>query len=210
MGSPLGTDAVGRGGGQGESALTTAFRDAARFALRDRTAAHHARIDAAFGRLDLASADGLATFLSAQHIALSVAEPVLSRAPGLSKLPARLDAISHDLAALGRAGPADPGAPFPLAGADRDPLGVAYVVGGSALGGRILSRRRLASSDPGVREAGAFMDDPRMMAYWRAVLAALRSVRPEPDRLDGLARAAVATFDLFEDALQRVKRHGLD
>ena len=188
--------------------MTTAFRDGTRFALRARTAAEHERIDAAFGRLDLACADGLATFLAAQHMALRTVEPALRGASDLPALPARLAAIEADLAALGVGVPSGVGAPGDLDA--RDPLGVAYVVGGSALGGQILSRRRIASPDPRVRAAGAFMDDPRMMPYWRSVLGALRVARSDPDRIERLVQAAKDTFTVFDDALRGVERHGLD
>ena len=182
--------------------MTTAFRDSARFALRDRTAACHARIDAAFGRLDLTTPAGLATFLAANHAVLSVLEPILHGAPDLPALPPRLPALEEDLAALGHPIPCP--ARLDMSGHDR--LGIAYVVGGSALGGRVLERRRAASADPAVRSAGRFMDDPRMMPYWASVQGSLRIIMPGDERFDGLVKAAEATFGAFGSALREVER----
>ena len=187
--------------GYGDRNVTTAFRDSTRFALRDRTAPCHERIDARFGRLDLASREGLGTFLAASHAALQAIEPLLAGAPGLPALPSRLDALEADLAALGHRPPAPAAAPRGL-----DPLGVAYVVAGSALGGRLLARRRAASHDPAVRAAGRFMDDARMMPYWTAVQGSLRAVAPGGGRLEALTHAAVATFGVYADALRKVER----
>ena len=191
-------------GDDGYGFLTTAFRDSARFALRDRTAGAHGELDAAFGTVDVAVADGLATFLAAHHAALHVIEPFLRGAPGLPSVPERLDAIEADLVALGRGRP--PAASVSLAG--HDPLGVAYVVGGSALGGRILARRRAASPDPAVRAARRFMDDQRMMPYWAAVQGALRLLSPADARLERVAKAAMTAFGVYLKALQEVRRDG--
>ena len=181
--------------------MTTAFRDGTRFALRTATAACHARVDERFGRLDLSRPEGLGIFLAANHVALGVIEPALRRAEGLPSLPSRLSAIEADLGALGRDVPA--GMDGTLDG--HDLLGVAYVVGGSALGGRLLARRRAASSDPAVRRAGRFMDDPRMMPYWASIQGSLRSVGPGDARFARLLAAADATFGIYEAALREVE-----
>lgn len=184
-----------------EGALTITFRNGARFALRERTAAAHDRVDAAFGRLDLASCAGLGDFLDANHRALRVVEPLLAGAPGLPPLPSRLAAIESGLMALDRAVPTASALALPDA-VRQEPLGVAYVVGGSALGAQVLRRRWAATDDPAVRAADAFMDDAGMMAYWTAIQNVLRAIPADSTRMAAIAASAVATFRVFEDALQ--------
>ena len=190
------------GEGYGGNLLTKAFRDSARFALRDRTAAAHERLDVAFSRLDLSAIGGLATFLSANLLAYRSVELILRSADGLPNLPERITALELDLAQLGR--PVPEGEIVDLS--QCDPLGIAYVAGGSALGSRILRQRRLASADPLVRGAGRFMDDPRMMPYWIAVQGVLRTMAPEEPRFDAVARGAVAAFNVYGESLRRVER----
>ncbi|MEM1343796.1 MAG: biliverdin-producing heme oxygenase [Pseudomonadota bacterium] len=180
-----------------------ASAQATRFALREATAAEHARTDATFGRLSLTAAADYALFLAAHHRALCCCLDHVARHWPEGALPARLaDDLAADLEALGCGVPAAiPGTP--LDGAD--PRGVAYVVAGSHLGAKVLRKRWGESADPRVQAAGRYLASDDLHAYWPRLLQRLKAVDPGSAAFAGLASAATATFALFIDALAGIE-----
>lgn len=112
--------------------------------LRQAGAPWHEAVDAAFSRFDLGQADGYRAFLRAHARALPGLEQALEQA-GIAQLvpdwPARRrrQALLADLADLGLPPP-----PTAAPRLDAKPgllWGLAYVLEGSRLGGRLLARR---------------------------------------------------------------------
>ncbi|MDY6922686.1 MAG: biliverdin-producing heme oxygenase [Pseudomonadota bacterium] len=168
--------------------------EGARFGLRDRTAAAHARVDSLYSRFDLADAEGYAGFLTAQARAFPAVEASLTGAGAAGIIPdwrdrLRTDALMRDLAATGAPSPAL--LPPPAYSSEAEILGGAYVLEGSRLGGALL-RRSAPEGWP-----TAFMDasDPRL---WRAFVTLLDQRLTRQTDLDQAISAALATFAVFE------------
>lgn len=118
--------------------------------------------------------------------------------------PARPFLLHQDLAALGVDAAIVAGTPQAegLLPALDDPaaaLGCAWVVEGSALGGRVLSSRVESSLGVSASAGGAFfafgLGHP---GRWRRCGAAIESCGDRPASLPRMVRAAVATFAAFE------------
>ena len=167
--------------------------------LRDATRPRHDETDHTFSLLDLSSRKGLGTFLAASLIALGSLEERLSNAEGLPPLPPRLPLLAADLADLG----------LPLPEAARgelsahDPLGLAYVVGGSSLGTRVLRQRWQSADDPIVAKAGRYLSDGRIGLYWKELRDHHLTRPADPTRIAGVVTAANAAFDIYRLALRR-------
>jgi heme oxygenase len=166
--------------------------------LRDCTAAAHQRTDEAMSAADLTTRAGLSGFLSVHHAALAVIEPFLANTA--YQAPKRVELLEADLAVLG--------APPPEAADDLPtslpPLGVAYVVAGSALGTEVLRRRWSEATDPLVLSAGQFFGDTAMTTYWRRVLDVLKREAPSGAEARELIQAANCTFDIYRHAASRL------
>lgn len=174
-------------------------------ALRAATSALHTRLDS---QLPLAQSGDAATLLHHYHGHLRVLHgwlhdlaPLLQRAGWGQGLLAPLRA---DLADAGLAGDA-PGQAGALPGTDAaSAWGVAYVVEGSQLGGRVLLQRlRRAGVDAPLhylqgRGAGTG-------AHWQGFLQALRGALAQPSDLPAACRGACWAF---EDLLARFQRQG--
>ncbi|WP_198350863.1 biliverdin-producing heme oxygenase [Flavisphingomonas formosensis] len=168
-----------------------------RFALRDATAGCHERVDAAFGRFDLADRAGYGRFLSAHARAFLPAEAVLDAADTETVLPdwssrRRADRLRTDMAVLEIAVPP----PLALPPPDNPAAiwGMLYVLEGSRLGGAMLSRR----IDP--RFPKKYLNSDQNGADWRNFL---RQLEVSLDYAAALAAATIAAetlFALFEQA----------
>lgn len=167
--------------------------------LRTRTRPRHDETDIAFSRLDLSVREGLATFLTTSLLALRSLESRLTQAASLPALPRRVPLLTADLAALGFAVPEH--TPEDLE--KLDPLGLAYVVGGSALGTRILKQRWETTRDPIVARAGRYLSDVRIGLYWKELRDDHLALTADPARIEGVVAAADAAFDLYRAALRR-------
>ncbi len=168
----------------------------ARAALRSATADAHARVDAAFGSLDLASADGYRRFLAAQGAAFLPAEAALERHGVATVIPdwaerRRGDQLRADLGALGLTVPALPAPRFATPAAL---CGAAYVLEGSRLGGAMLVRGVPAGFPT------SFLAAPATPGAWRALLDLLDTVVVDDTTRDEAIAAALAVFTLFESA----------
>ena len=164
----------------------------AREVLRDATDGEHARVDAAFSALDLASRDGRAAFLAAQVSGLEAALELFGGEP----------LWSATVRSRIRAARRDTDARLPVSDdlSGHDPLGAAYVVAGSLHGTGVL-RTRLRRM--GVDPMPAFFEADDWKAMWRDVLARLDAV--EAARLPALIAAADATFGAFHSAVTAVR-----
>jgi heme oxygenase (biliverdin-IX-beta and delta-forming) len=166
-------------------------------ALRAGTRAGHDRVDAAFGGFDLGDRDSYRRFLCAHAAALLPIEAWLDTNDAtalISDWPGRRRAatLTADLGNLG----AEP-APAPPFDCDTHPAmmaGVIYVVEGSRLGGRLLSRRI------GPDLPSAYLDADQPAGNWQFLLSQLDTILYD-DALRALAvQGALRAFDRFERA----------
>lgn len=196
--------------------------------LRERTAEHHARLDAAPVQRSLLAAglslDGYAAILQRYMHAHGVLEPRLlalevARPPGLPPFRPRLAALRQDLATLTTMGTRAPTVPNlealsaldaldPLDSTDKSLgryLGLRYVLDGATQGAKGISRR-LEVTMPDLWQRGA-------VAYWRAQHEAAldwpalldQLATPQPDVVTTAALLeAVAAFQRFELAFEGV------
>lgn len=139
-----------------------------------------------------------------ERLARNSADPLFAwRSAGATVSRAAL--LRADLAALGRAHPTIKAIPrgdalLPPLDDPASALGCAWVVEGSALGGRVMSSRvdamlRIGQSDGG---GSFFALDPGQPDRWRGCCDAVERCGAEPDGLAVMTHAAVATFTAFE------------
>ncbi len=77
-------------------------------------------------------------------------------------------------------------------------LGCAWVVEGSALGGRVLARRFSALADASWASAGLFFrPPPRQQDRWAACCAAVEDCGGDLAQVEAMTKAAVGTFAAF-------------
>lgn len=167
-----------------------------RQALRERTAQLHETLDLALGEAALDRL-GYAGFLARQYAARAPIERWAQQhldsdiAP-----PATSPLIAADLADLGCSLPAEEMFTFPAAG---DPLGLAWALGGSALGNKALLARRRKFRLSGPQR---FLGDTATAAYFVRILPKLS--QPTDERAaDAAVAAAEAVFRTFLTAADR-------
>lgn len=175
------------------------------YLLRDRlkvaTLREHAALDAVVTRAHLETRAGYGAFLIASAHALVPLELALERAGVDEWLPswrlhARRRALACDLRDLGLTGSNGPEAVIP----SRDfGVGVLYVLEGSRLGGRVLSRQ--------VREADveapvAYLTHGAEQNLWRAFLMWLEGLSKVDLRTDAVEAGARYGFRCFSDAFE--------
>ena len=173
-----------------------------RMDLRSATSDDHERLDAAFGRFDLADRDDYRAFLRAHGRALLPIEQALA---GSGVVDAgwhrRGPLLIADLAALDDAPPPAP----PLPPADDARLwGMRYVVEGSRLGGALLARQ------VGGDLPRDYLGAQHGKGEWRDFLDALEEAGDtggETWRADALAGARDA-FALFAQSVAEEASHG--
>ncbi|MCW8155760.1 heme oxygenase [Stutzerimonas stutzeri] len=167
--------------------------------LREATAALHAQVDAAFSGFALDQPDDYRRFLRAHGRVLSATEVALERA-GFAELlddwPMRVrrHSLLADLEELECRAPAPLQAPR-ISGI-ASCWGVAYVLEGSRLGGRVLARRiRQADPNAPVR----YLEHGDVARLWPTFLSQLELAAPGC-AWDPMLAAAQSTFRLFADA----------
>lgn len=176
----------------------------ARATLRARTAEDHARVDALFGRFDLASEDGYRGFLTAQAGAFLPIEEALDAA-GIGEIVPdwherrRSDPLRADLSRLGVQAPDGASPTFEN---EAGILGALYVLEGSRLGGSLL-RKSVSPDFP-----RAFLDAPQPPGAWRKLLALIDVTLNRPDQTDRAVEAARMVFGAFESSGARVLELG--
>lgn len=164
----------------------------ARAHLKEASAEQHAQVDEAFAKYALSTRDGYRRFLQAHAWALSRIEPTIEREGIADVLPdwperQRRDAINEDLAALGATPPGPAPAMLEL---DASALwGVAYVLEGSRLGARYLSRAVQGAEFDEVAPPLAYLTHGQEAGLWPQFLKRLESVNDSLDQarmLDGV------------------------
>lgn len=163
-----------------------------RFALRDRTSAAHAALDAIVGPLADAAAYG--RYLRGLLAFRAPAERALEAADWTPAPIAAL--IAADMDDLGIAPAAEVAMPAPAKPSDA--LGLAYVLEGSALGARILHGQALALGFDAGRGARHLAAQTRDLDGWRGFLGTLEAA--EPFDLEAAVRAAQGGFAAAERA----------
>lgn len=175
--------------------------------LRAATSQDHAALDAIVGGWRIETPLGYGAFLSASVAALAPLELALERAGVAEWLPdwprrARRVALAQDLAALGLEAP-----PFgTLSVPSRDfGVGLIYVLEGSRLGARFLSRQ--------VRAGGqglplAYLAHGEGEDLWRSFLAWLDAIPKVGLRTDEAEAGARYGFQCFSDAFETASPSG--
>ncbi len=197
-------------------------------ALRDRTAARHARVETLTDLLDPAlTADRLAAVLKALYRFWAVTEPQLDRwADASPELAAAVDwprrrraaLLAGDVVAVGGDAHVAPEVAADTEGddtdavaapiEDADALGRLYVTEGSTLGGAVLARRlrplldRLGTT---LRSLEPYPEGPVPM--WRSLGSVTAAwVGPDPARREGVLRSAESTFAALEVEVTTLER----
>lgn len=171
--------------------------------LRRGTRDAHERVDAAGARFDLVNRGDYVRFLRAHAAALLPLEAGLE-ACGVGRLlpdwreRRRGDALRADLTGLFAAADRQ-GGTVALSG-DDEAWGVLYVLEGSRLGARLLTRAAEQSADAGVRRSTAYFGHGRDRRFWSSFLARLEA--SGADAAVALAGARRA-FARFEQAFER-------
>jgi heme oxygenase len=168
--------------------------------LRAATADLHAEVDARFSIAFNGEADGYARFLAAMASAMVPLERALEAAGIEEVLPdwterRRASLLLDDLAALG--GKPVQETPAPAANGEARQLGMVYVLEGSRLGGKLLLKRALGSTDPTVRAATRYLSHGTDRNLWTSFLQRLESsadVSRAPAEAIAGARQAFALF----------------
>jgi heme oxygenase len=171
--------------------------------LRALTTPDHARVDRAFARFDLSTAEGYREFLTAQARALLPLEQALDageadRAVADWPERRRSPALRQDLADLGLEVPKSVEL-RPITAPARQ-FGTIYVLEGSRLGGALL-KRSLAPRLP-----AAFFA-PAPSGRWQEFLALMEREVATPDARSAAVAAAGAAFASFEDGAGHTARH---
>ena len=172
--------------------------------LRRVTRPWHDGVEQAFEPFDLQTAEGLRGFLLRQATALVPFERALEASGVEGILPdwtlrRRAAMVESDLAHLGASAPVHD--PAPRCESAAMMLGALYVLEGSKLGGRVLHRRVLASPDPRVRAAIAFLGH-RHDRSWPSFLAVLDGWPLDHAARDELAQGAHMAFAAFRAAAE--------
>jgi heme oxygenase len=173
-------------------------------ALREATAEAHDRVDAAFADFDLTDRDSYARFLAAHA---DVVWPLEAALPG-ERVVADWESrkrgalLREDLAHLRHPDESRDLRRLREEGAARDPgfrrdddswiAGTLYVLEGSRLGGKFLSRR-LPAGFP-----RAYLDADQRAEKWQQLLTVIDSLLRDPAALETGLAAALATFAAFE------------
>ncbi|MBE7184236.1 MAG: biliverdin-producing heme oxygenase [Methylobacterium mesophilicum] len=165
-------------------------------ALRARTAAAHEAIDGAFARFSLAERESYRHFLLAHARVLFTLEAMLEGQAGLPLWRSRRAALDADLRDLGAVRP-EPLPVEPIAG-EAALHGVLYVLEGSRLGGRLLSRQ------VGEGLPSAFLSAAHEKGEWREFLSRLdaRAQAEGPLWLDAAVDGASCAFGLYGRAAE--------
>jgi heme oxygenase (biliverdin-IX-beta and delta-forming) len=187
--------------------------DSVRSLLRSATADCHAEVDARFAPMVANGASRYAEFLSASAAALWPLERALNAADVTRILPdwedrSRSAALDADLSELGIPCPA--AAPVPRLDGEAFLFGVLYVLEGSRLGAKLLTRQILGSSNPHLHRATRYLQHGEGKPLWQTFLARLESsiaVRRSPERA---VAGAVAAFACFAGRLPDARVHAVE
>lgn len=169
--------------------------------LRAATSDSHAALDDTVAGWRLQTASGYGAFLSASAAALTPLELALERAGVAEWLPdwperARRAALAADLAALGLSVPAFHPAEVP---SPDFAAGLLYVLEGSRLGARFLSRQ-VRTADAGLPLA--YLTHGEGQDLWRSFVTWLDAIPKVGFRTDAAEAGARYGFQRFSDAFE--------
>ena len=189
---------VSNKGGIIERFSTNADGFALRSLLRAGTRVWHDRVEEAFERFDLESSGGSRLAVDVHVSVMSQALKVMENHPLYASEIRRLLALAEPtlrpshLADKGGLAPAD---------SDLHPLSFAYVILGSRLGTRVITRRIEAGKDSLAPHVYAFLSDGRSGECWRQLCRELDSVTSADEQRTILADANSAFAIYHETAL---------
>lgn len=170
--------------------------------LRTATGAAHARLDLAFGAMDLHREDDCRLFLSAHAMALRPLMPLFARFVQDelgSPCPDYLAMLERDLAERGCNADSLPLIDAPREVTLREGIaGLSYVIAGSRLGNAVIRRAGYAGRDSGRRSR--YMEDDTGHDVWKALAPWLRACNFPAEQREQCKAAALATFTTFENA----------
>lgn len=165
--------------------------------LKIRTLTLHEQLDELVGTDAIGDRLAYIRFLSVQYAARAPIERWTAHHGDPALIPPpTAPLIAGDLAALGAALPAEQ--PF-IAPATSDPRGIAWAIGGSSLGNKVLLRERQRA---GMDAGDSFLSDPRTAAFFRRILPALEEIVSEQEAEAAVA-GAEAVFRTFLAAASR-------
>lgn len=174
-----------------------------RWDLRAATADAHGALDAKVSTVDIATVEGLTIFLAGNAVAHDLLLAFDDAFEGL--ISARHALIQKDLLTLGVQVPAMT-LPFTPPTFETAP-GFRYVIGGSAMGGKLLARRHAAAEDERAKKADRFLNDARLDVFWKDVQAELAALPRKDETRRAVEAGAVACFELFDAAFDAVMTH---
>ena len=171
-----------------------------RHLLRSATADHHAAVDTRFAPLVSKGESAYAEFLRASASAVYPLEQALHAAGVVRLLPdwderARSEALRADLATLDIAEPA--AAETPAVRGEAYLYGVLYVLEGSRLGAKLLSRQILSNASARMRRATRYLRHGEGKPLWQTFLERLETsvaVKHAPQQAVAGACDAFACF----------------
>jgi len=168
--------------------------------LREETRAAHLRLDEIAKDLDLAHYADVSIFAVAHHAAYSALDKAFQGDFALTRL--RLDKATQDIHALGLPTTGLAIADIPSAMSE---LGVTYVIAGSHLGAKVLTKQWSKTRDPRVNAASHLLRDEVLEREWAAVLTTLKSLPATGRGADDVVAGAIACFDLFRAAFNAAR-----
>ncbi|WP_298431436.1 biliverdin-producing heme oxygenase [uncultured Jannaschia sp.] len=170
-------------------------------ALRAATDAAHVELDTSMSAFDLATREGYRRFLGVHAAALPPLEAALTAGGFAAICPGWAPRMAPLTQALDRMAIPMPQAPSP------EPLGaamlwgVAYVLEGSRLGGRMLAQTVRGGEVGEDADATAFLTD-RPHLSWPAFKTALGAALPDRAEVDAAIDGARLAFDQYLDAVR--------
>ena len=171
--------------------------------LRRSTGARHRRLDHALGLgRELLTRDRYTAFLTGSLRVLVVLEPALATWPDAYGTALRVASLRSDLHALGSEG--DPGRDaIAVPSSVGEAFGAAYVVEGSALGGRVLAPVVERALGYGAPTSYLRLRGESTHAHWQQWLARLSmfDTHAQGDECEAACAMACATFDAYTRAL---------
>ena len=170
--------------------------------LRAATSEAHAALDAVAGGMGLATRAGYGAFLSASAAGLAPLELALEQGGVDEWLPAwprraRRQAVAQDLKTLGLDAPDRDPAPTP---SFAFATGMLYVLEGSRLGARFLSRQ-VRAADPNLPLA--YLTHGESEDLWRSFVAWMEAIPKVGFRTDDAEAGARYAFQRFSEAFER-------
>lgn len=172
--------------------------------LRAATSEAHAALDATAGALGMNTRAGYGAFLSASALGLAPLELALERGGVGEQLPdwprrARRQAVAEDLAVLDLPMPPIQDAPTP---SFAFAVGMLYVLEGSRLGARFLSRQ-VRAADPELPLA--YLTHGESDDLWRSFVAWMEAIPKVGFRTDEAEAGARYAFQRFSEAFESAK-----